>query len=217
MKSMLIIGLGKFGHHLCKDLLEHGNDVMIVDDNEKALEDLLPYVTSAKIGDCTNPDVLESLDIPSFDVCFVCIGDNFQSSLEITSLLKEFGAKLVVSKANRDIQAKFLARNGADEVIYPDFDMAERVAMRHSDNHVFDYIELSPGYSVYEIAVKPDWVGKTVRELNFRVAYEISIIGAKENGRMLTLPGADHVFTAEEHLLIIGRNEVVEKMLKTYK
>ena len=130
MKSILIIGMGRFGHHLCENLAMLGNDVMVVDQKEEVLEDLLPIVTSAKIGDCTNEAVLRSLGIANFDICFVCIGTNFQSSLEITSLVKELGGRRVISKANRDIHAKFLLRNGADEVIYPDRDIAEKMAVR---------------------------------------------------------------------------------------
>ena len=112
MKSFLIIGMGHFGHHLCRSLAETDCEIMIVDQNEEALEDMLPYVVSAKIGDCTNIEVLKTFDIPSFDACFVCIGESFQNSLEITSQLKECGAKKVISKADRDIQEKFLLRNG---------------------------------------------------------------------------------------------------------
>lgn len=155
MKSILIIGMGRFGTHLCMDLSKLDNEIMIVDREEEKLEDLLPYVTSAKIGDCTNEKVMKSLGVGNFDLCFVCIGSNFQSSLEITSLLKEFGASYVVSKANRDIHAKFLLRNGADEVIYPDRDIAEKVAVRFSANQVFDYVELGDGYSIYEVCTPP--------------------------------------------------------------
>ena len=128
MKSILIIGMGRFGRHLCQNLAELGNQIMIVDQEEANLEEMLPLVVSAKIGDCTNENVLKSLGVANFDLCFVCIGTNFQSSLEITSQLKEMGAKYVVSKANRDIHAKFLLRNGADEVVYPDRDIAEKAA-----------------------------------------------------------------------------------------
>ena len=110
MKSFLIIGLGRFGTHLCKDLSKLDNEIMVVDENEAVMEDVLSFVTSAKIGDCTNEKVLATLGVGNFDVCFVCIGSNFQISLEITSLLKEMGARYVVSKANRDIHAKFLLR-----------------------------------------------------------------------------------------------------------
>ena len=136
MKSVLIIGLGRFGHHLCIDMANRGNEVMVIDKDEKKTPDLLEYATAVRVGDCTNEEVLRSLGVGNFDLCFVCIGSNFQSSLEITSLVKELGAKHVVSKANRDIHAKFLLRNGADEVFYPDRDIAERLAVKYSANHV---------------------------------------------------------------------------------
>ena len=217
MKSILIIGMGKFGHHLCENLLRLGNEVMIVDERGDGWEDLLPLVTSAKIADCTNVDVLKSLGIRNFDICFVCIGTNFQSSLEITSMLKEMGAKYVVSKTNRDIHAKFLLRNGADEVIYPDRDIAEKVAVRFSANHVFDYIELTPEYSIYEIPTFSQWVGKTIKDVDFRAKYHVSILGTKVDGVTNLLPMASHVFDEKEHLMVIGTNSDVEKLLKKYK
>lgn len=214
MKSVLIIGLGKFGHHLCRNLAELGNEIMIVDQKEETLEDLLPIVTSAKIGDCTNEEVLRSLGIANFDLCFVCIGTNFQSSLEITSLVKEMGARYVISKANRDIHAKFLLKNGADEVIYPDRDIAEKLAVRHNANHVFDYIELTDDYAIYEIPPLTEWLGKSIREVNFRVKYQVSILGTKKGEDVKLLPAADHVFAADEHLMVIGRAEDLQKILK---
>lgn len=217
MKSILIIGMGKFGHHLCQNLAELGNEIMIVDQKEEVLEDLLPIVTSAKIGDCTNEEVLKSLGVANFDLCFVCIGTNFQSSLEITSLVKEMGAKYVISKANRDIHAKFLLKNGADEVIYPDRDIAEKLAVRHSANHVFDYIELTDDYAIYEIPPLPEWLGKSIREVNFRVKYKVSILGTKKGEDVSLLPPADHIFMADEHLMVIGRGEDVDRILKQLK
>ena len=181
---------------------------------EEALEALLPLVTSAKIGDCTNEEVLHSLGVGNFDLCFVCIGTNFQSSLEITSLLKEAGARFVVSKATRDIQAKFLLKNGADEVVYPERDIAERVAVRYSADNVFDYIELDEDYSIYEIPPLKEWVGKTIGEVDFRARLNSSIIGTKINGETSFLPGANHVFRAEEHLMVIGRKKDIDKILK---
>ena len=168
MKSILIIGMGRFGRHLCTNLAKLGNQIMAVDENEETLEDMLDYVVSAKIGDCTNEAVLKSLGVDNFDICFICIGTNFQSSLEITSMVKEMGGRYVVSKANRDIHAKFLLRNGADEVIYPDRDIAEKMAVRYSANHVFDYIELTEEFSIYEIPPLPQWVGKSIIDLSIR-------------------------------------------------
>ncbi|MGN0365046.1 MAG: potassium channel family protein [Suilimivivens sp.] len=214
MKSILIIGLGRFGQHLCKKMVELKNEVMVIDIKEENVEAMMPFVTNAQIGDCTKIEVLKSIGVNNFDICFVCIGTNFQSSLEITSLLKENGAKYVVSKATRDIQAKFLLRNGADEVIYPDRDIAEKVAVRHSANHVFDYIEFNDEYSIFEIPVATEWVGKTIKEVNFRAKYKISILGIKTGENTKLLPMADHEFDDKEHLMVIGRIEDVERLLK---
>ena len=215
MKSMLVIGLGRFGQHLAATLLELGNDVMIVDEDEKNLEPLIPYATSSKIGDCTNPEVLKTLGIGNFDVIFVCIGTNFQSSLEITSLVKEMGGKYVVSKATREIQAKFLLRNGADEVVYPERDIAEKCAARFSMNHVFDYIELSEEYGIYEITPLPEWVGKSIRESDIAARYRVSILGIKSgSNESQIMPSPDYVIRAEEHLLVLASNETVTQLMK---
>ena len=214
MKSILIIGMGRFGRHLCKNLSQLGNEVMIVDEKEENLEELLPYVVSAKIGDCTNEAVLRSLGVDNFDLCFVCIGTNFQSSLEITSMVKELGGRYVVSKANRDIHAKFLLRNGADEVIYPDRDIAERLAVRYSANHVFDYIELTDEYSIYEIPPLPEWVGKSIREADIRNRYRISVLGTKVGGKAKVMPGAGYVGQKDEHLMVVGKKEDIDALLK---
>lgn len=214
MKSILIIGMGRFGRHLCKDFSKLGNQVMIVDEKEENLEELLPYVVSAKIGDCTNEAVLKSLGISNFDLCFVCIGTNFQSSLEITSLVKELGGRHVISKANRDIHAKFLLRNGADEVIYPDRDIAERLAVRYSANHVFDYIELTSDYSIYEIPPLPEWIHKSLKELSIRNRFHISILGTKGESGAKLMPPADYVIQPDEHLMVIGKKADVELILQ---
>lgn len=214
MKSILIIGLGRFGHHLCKNLVKMGNQVMIVDEKESAMEDLLFLATSAKIGDCTSEKVLKSLNVQKFDICFVCIGTNFQSSLEITSLLKEMGAKYVISKANRDIHAKFLLRNGADEVIYPERDIAEKLAIRHSTKHIYDYVEVSGEYSIYEIPPLNEWIDKSIRELDIRRKYHINILGIKENDKMNLMPEADYVFKENEHIMVIGKMDDLNNVLK---
>lgn len=214
MKSILIIGLGRFGHHLCRKLSKLGNEIMIVDMQEEQLQDLLPCVVSAKIGDCTDPEVLKSLGIDNFDLCFVCIGNNFQSSLEITSQIKEMGAKYVISKANRDIHAKFLLRNGADEVIYPDRDIAESLAIRCSANHVFDYIELNDEYGVYEIPPLQSWIYGSIRQLDIRAKYRISILGIKQGDDVHLMPPADYTIQPQDHLMVIGKNEDVDRILK---
>lgn len=214
MKSILIIGMGRFGRHLCKNLAELGNQIMIVDMREENLEEMLTYAVSAKIGDCTNEAVLKSLGVENYDLCFVCIGTNFQSSLEITSMVKELGARRVISKANRDIHAKFLLRNGADEVIYPDRDIAEKLAVRYSANNVFDYIELTDEYSIYEIPPLKGWIGKSIKELGIRNRYHINILGTKNGEETNLMPGADYVILAQEHLMVIGRKTDIDRILK---
>lgn len=214
MKSVLIIGMGRFGHHLCRKMMELKNEVMIVDIDENKITDMLPMVLNAQVGDCTDPNVLEELDVKDFDICFVCIGTNFQSSLEISSQLKEMGAKYVVSKANRDIQAKFLLRNGADEVLYPDRDIAESAAIRYSTNHVFDYVGLTEEYSMYEIPPMEAWIGKTIREVDFRAKYRVSIIAIKKDEQVDFMPSADHIFKSDEHLMVIGKKEDINQILE---
>ena len=214
MKSILIIGMGRFGRHLCMNLSELGNEIMIVDAKEETLEELLPYVVSAKIGDCTNEAVLRSLGIANFDLIFVCIGTNFQSSLEITSLVKELGGRHVISKANRDIHAKFLLRNGADEVIYPDRDIAEKLAVRYSANHVFNYLELTDEFSIYEIPPLPEWVGKNLVEANIRHKYHISVLATKKEGKAKLMPPATYVIQEDEHLMVIGKKTDIDSILK---
>jgi len=214
MKSILVVGLGNFGTYLSQNLIRLGNDVMVVDKNEDRLAPLVSIAASAQIGDCTNPEVLETLGIRNFDTCFVCIGGDFQSSLEITSLLKEMGAKYVVSKATRDVQEKFLLRNGADEVIFPERDISEKISMRFSSSNVFNYIELTKDISIFEIPIMDSWIGKTIGEINIRQKYNVNILAIKQGDITSPLPGADHMFSANEHVMVIGRAPDVNRILK---
>lgn len=212
MKSFLIIGMNSFGHHLCRELFEQGSEVMIADIRESRLEDALKYSISAKVGDCSDEDVLRSFGIGNFDVCFVCIGDSFQDSLQVTSLLKELGAKKVISKASNDVHAKFLLRNGADEVIYPERDTARTLAVSESSDNIFDCIPLTEDYYIYEISPYSKWLGKSFRELNLRVNYRLSVLAVKKNGSVDPMPPADHAIMADEHLVVLGRIEDIKKL-----
>lgn len=214
MKSILVIGVGRFGRHLATKFIELKNEVMVVDKIEERVSGLLSIATTAQIGDCTNEEVLRSLGVKNFDICFVCIGDDFQSSLEITSLLKELGAKFVVSRARREIQAKFLLRNGADEVVYPEKEIAEKSAIKYSANHVFDYIELTPEYSIFEVPPLQSWMGKTIAEISIREKYHINILAIKVDEDVFPLPKAEHVFKEEEHLIVAGMKNDMVKFLK---
>ncbi len=209
MKSVLLIGMGKFGQTLGDNLLSMGTEVMIVDKNEEKIEQLSSKYTDALIANCMNENNLKSLDIPSFDACVVAIGDDFQSSLEITSILKELGAKWVVSKATTEIQKKFLLRNGADEVVYPDKDIAEKLAVKLNSAKVFDYIELNSEYSIFEIAVPRHWAGKTVVEVNPRQRHGLNILTVKKGNDIVDTVTASYVFEENDHMLVFGKTEQI--------
>ena len=213
MKAILLIGLGRFGKHIAMHLNQLGHQVMAVDHVEERVDAVLPFVTNAQIGDSTNADFLKSLGIRNYDVCIVAIGNDFQSSLETTSLLKELGAELVVSRAARDVQAKFLLRNGADEVVYPERDIAERIAKKSSANHVFDFVDLGD-YGIYEVLPVREWVGKSIRNLNVRVNYGVSILGIRGPAGNMIMPDADYCFRAEDHMLVMGSDDDLAKFLK---
>ena len=213
MKSILLVGLGRFGRHMAQKFFELRHEVLAVDSDEGRVNEVLPFVTSAQIGDSTNEAFVSSLGVRNFDLCVVAIGDNFQSSLETTALLKDCGARLVVSRASRDVHAKFLLRNGADQVIYAEKEMAIRTAVRYSYDNIFDYIELTPGYSIYEIPTPPAWVGRTIVQLAVRSRYHISILATKTGERIAPLPGADHELKADERLILMGSNKDVRKIL----
>ena len=215
MKSFLIIGMGSFGHHLCRALAEQKCEVMIVDINSEALEDMLPLVVSAKVGDCTHEEVLKSFSVESFDACFVCLGDsNILGSLQITSLLKELGAKKVFSKADDDVQAKFLLRNGADHVIYPELEAAVSLAVSESSDSIFDCIPLTADHSIYELEPMERWLGKSLKELNFRVKYHLTVIGVKRGEIIVPNLSPDYAFRKDEHLLVLGKIEDIRKVIR---
>ena len=209
MKSVLLIGMGQFGQLLGEKLMKLGNEVMIVDKDENTINALAPKYTNAVITNCINPDNVKSLDVPSFDACVVTIADDFQSSLEITSILKDLGAKYVVSKANTDIQRKFLFRVGADQVIYPNRDMAEKLAVRLNAQNVYDYIELDAKYSIFELAVPDKWIGKTIREANPRAVYDLNILTIKKNNKIMPTPTPDTVFEEGDKMVVFGDTEKI--------
>lgn len=211
MKSILIIGMGAFGSHLAIKMSNLKNDVMVVDKNAAVIEDISSLVTDAQIGDCTKEDVLKALGVNNFDICFVTIGDTFQASLEITSLLKDLGAKYVISKASRDIQAKFLLRNGADEVVYPDKDMAEKLATRCSSKNMLDFFSITDEYSIFEMPIKQNWVGNSIEKINVRKKYHINILLIKNGDNIMTFPKADYIFKNDDQIIILGRSEDVLK------
>lgn len=214
MKSILVIGLGRFGRHMAKKFSEQNNDVMAIDINEERINNVLSVVTNALIGDATNEQFMETIGVRDFDLCVVAIGDNFQSSLEATALLKDLGAKFVLARASRDVHAKFLLRNGADDVIYTEKETAERLAVKYGSDNIFNYIELNDEYSIYEIAVPSSWLNKSILKVNVRSKYGISILATKQGNNIFPLPKPEHVFTDSESLMILGKNEDVSRFIK---
>lgn len=211
MKQILLIGLGRFGKHIAKELYDLGHQVMAVDDNEDRINEALPFITNGQIGDGTSEAFLESLGIQNFDVCIVTISDDFQASLECTYLLKELGAKKIVSRAERDGQAKFLLRNGADEVVYPEKQLAKWTAIRFSSDHILDYIALDDEHAIFEVDLPKNWVGKTVIEVDVRRKYGINIMGVKKDGVLNLTVTPDTKFAPEDTILVLGKYKDLQK------
>ena len=214
MKSILLIGLGRFGKHIAVKLQELNHEVMAVDKNEERVNEILPYVTNAQIGDSMKEEFLRSLGISNYDVCIVAIGNDFQGSLETTSLLKELGAKKVVARAARDVQAKFLLRNGADEIVYPEKQLANWTAIRYSSDHIFDYIELNGEYAIFEIEVPAGWIGKTIIEIDIRRKYNINIMAVKRSGKLEMTITPEKRLEADTSLLVLGRHKDIQKCFR---
>ena len=211
MKNILLIGLGRFGRHLAVELNELGHEVMAVDDDEDRVNEILPYVTNAQIGDSTNADFLKSLGIGNFDICFVTISANFENSLETTSLLKELGAKIVISRAERDIQKKFLLRNGADQVVYQERQVAKWASIRYTADHILDYMEIDASHAIFEAEVPEEWLGKTIGELDVRRKYNINIIAVKDKGGVNIALSTDTLLKQDATILVIGEHKAIKR------
>lgn len=211
MKNILLIGLGRFGRHLAVELNELGHEVMAVDDEEDRVNEILPYVTNVQIGDSTNADFLKSLGIGNFDICFVTISANFENSLETTSILKELGAKIVISRAERDIQKKFLLRNGADQVVYPERQVAKWASIRYTADHILDYMEIDASHAIFEAEVPEEWLGKTIGELDVRRKYNINIIAVKDKGGVNIALSTDTLLKQDATILVIGEHKAIKR------
>lgn len=215
MKSILVIGMGKFGHHLVDRLVELEDEVMVIDNQEANIRDVLSKVSGARIGDCKDVEVLKEIGLSNFDIVIVCIGESFQDSLEVTSLVKEMGAKHVISVASRDIQAKFLLRNGADEVVYPERDIAYRLASKCSADHVFDYMQLTDEYSIYEIPILREWEGKTIKAVDVRAQYNVNILAiVPQNGKNIVMPPVDYCFRPGDHIKALCTKECIDNLIR---
>ena len=214
MKNVLLIGLGRFGMHVAAHLYDLGHQVMAVDTDEDRVNKVLPFVTNAQIGDSTDADFLRSLGVDNYDVCIVTIGGNFQNSLETASLLEELGAKKVVARAERDVQAKFLLRNGADEVVYPEKQVAKWTAIRYTADHILDYIEVDDSHGIFEVDVPPAWIGKSVVELDIRINFDINILALRRGGKTEFSVSPDMTLDDECTLLVMGELRALQKCFR---
>ena len=210
MKSVLILGAGNFGSMLARQMNALGYDIMIVDVREDRINAVMPHVTDAQIGECTNPVFLRTLGVGNYDLCVVSISENFQTSLEATSLLKEFGAKQVISRAKNEIQEKFLLRNGADEVVYPEKQIALRLATKYASEKILDFIQFDGGDPIYEMVVPTQWFGKNLRELDVRRKYNISVISLRRNGQS-SIPRPDDSFQDGDVVYAVGEMKNIQK------
>ncbi|MBR3016988.1 MAG: TrkA family potassium uptake protein [Clostridia bacterium] len=214
MKSILLIGLGRFGRSVAEKLNELHHQVMAVDKSEERVNEVLPIVTDAQIGDATSEIFLRTLGVDAYDVCFVAISEDFQSSLETTSLLKELGAKKVVSRASREVHKKFLLRNGADEVVYPEGQLAAWTAIRHTTDHILDYIALDGEYAIYDISVPAEWYGKTVGGLDIRKKYNLNLLAVRENGNPRIAVNSDTMLKENQNILVLGKWKDIQKCFR---
>ena len=211
-KSVLIIGIGKFGAHLAEKMQDLGHDVLIFDRNEAAIEGLSTRFADAQVGDFTNEDVLREIDVASYDVVCVTLGDDFEASMVTTMLLKRLGAKYVVVRARSEIECDLLRKVGADEIVYADGDATDRLAMRMGGNNILDYIQLTGGYAIFEVPILKSWAGKSIAELEVRSRYKVNIVAIKNEEMLDPTPSPDYRFKPDDKILVIGKSRDVFRL-----
>lgn len=208
IKSILVIGMGRFGKHLAMKMQALGHSVMVVDMRDQQELTISSIFDDYMIGDCTDEIVLSSLGIGNFDICFVTIGKNFEASIIITSLLKNLGAKYIVTRAGRDIQTEVLRKIGANDIIYPEREYAEKLAIRYNAAHILDFFNLAGGFAIFEIMVPAEWIDKSIVMLNVRQRYHVNILVIK-NEVEVQLPKVDYIFKPNDIIVIMGKENDV--------
>lgn len=214
MKSFLIIGLGKFGLHMAQKFIENGHEVMAIERDEARADNASSIIQNILIGDATEERLMQSVGVADFDLAVIALSNDFQATLEITVLLKDLGCKYIIARATSDKHKKLLLRNGADHVVYAEREAAERLAVIHGDDNVFNFIELTPEVGIYEVVVPAAWCGKSIQELDIRNKYEVSVLATKDKktDRLLPLPSARYVFEPGEHIMVMGNMEDIENL-----
>lgn len=214
-KQFAIIGLGRFGSSVAKSLSKAGFEVLAIDRSESRTQDISGYVTQALQADCTDEEALRAIGIRNFDVIVVSIGEDIQSSILTTLILKEMGLNIVV-KASNDLHGKVLKKIGADKVIYPERDMGQRVAHHLISANILDYIEFSNDYSIIETRVSGDMIGKSLRQLDIRAKFKCNVIAQKDGEEMIIPPAVDEPLKKSDILVIMGKNEDLQKFEVTF-
>lgn len=214
MKSILIIGLGRFGRHMAQKFIENGHEVMAIDDNEERADAAVGTIQEVLIGDATDERFMETLGISNFDLVVIGIGENFQNVLEITVLLKDLGCKYIIARATRDVHKKLLLRNGADYVVYAEREIAERLAIKFGADNIFDYIELNHEVGIYDIAIPEKWKGRSILDLSIRTKYHVSVLATKKCGKIFPLPHPNHVFDDDESVMVMGNAADIKAISK---
>ena len=214
MKNVLLIGLGRFGRHMAQKLSDLNHQVLVIDKDEHKIQEAMSYVTNAEIGDAADPALIESLGVKDFDLCVVTMSHDLQASLEITALLKKKGAPFVLVRVSRDTHAEFLLSCGADEIIYPEKQMADWAAVRYSGDHVYDYTRLSPDHAIYETELPDSWIGRTIADLGVRQRYRLNILAIRRNGDVEPMPGPAYQFRSGDRIVLLGSDRDVQKFLR---
>lgn len=213
-RQCVVIGLGHFGYSVAETLYKLGNDVLAIDSSEEIVQSISDKVTHAVQADATDENTLKALGIRNFEVAVIGMGSDIQSSILITLLVKELGVRYVVVKATNELCAKVLYKMGADRVIFPERDMGVRVARNLASSNVLDYIELSPDYSIAEIAADEDWFNKSLRELNLRSRCGINVMAIKRDDKIEISPTADDKILPGDVLAVIGTYTDLNKVQK---
>ncbi|WP_170006833.1 potassium channel family protein [Bacillus fonticola] len=213
-KEFVVIGLGRFGGSICKALVEQGMEVMAIDKDEDKINEYSSYASHAVVADSTDESVLKSLGIRNFDHVIVAIGDDIQSSILTTLLLKELGVRNVTVKAQNDYHEKIVRRIGADRVIHPERDMGRRIAHSIVSNNVLDYLELSDEHSIVEVVATPQLAGNTIIDLDIRAKYGINIVAMKRGKEIIVSPQAEDMIREGDILIVIGADTDISRFEK---
>lgn len=205
-KQFLVIGLGRFGSSVATALARSGHEVLAIDTNEEVAQKLNGIVTHVVIADTTDEDTLKALGVRNFDVAVVAIGSNIQANIFTTLLLKNLGVPFIVAKALNDLHGKMLEKIGADRVVYPEYDMGQRVAHNIVTSNVLEYIELSPNVGIVEISVPRSLVGKTLIEADLRARFEVNVVAVKREDQVIVPPQPDAKIEKDDILVVVGGN-----------